>query len=310
MTDIPQIDFETDARMTPFVAKMGRKVGPQTDALKHALRARAAALQATVNNSDETFIAKVSYLSSEAADMRFRKGMRELRAEQKEAGIKSVMLTLDPTQQALVKALGYSSKLATAVNNIIFAQMATGGYVPPAAEEINPAAPLDGEIAAKHTHKGALIELWMMKDGSLDGKICFGANRQRLSSLSFAALIGLWHLAQSNEDRRNAAYVEAFLDAAVPDWQDRANPEAAAASAVAEHYEILGVSPDATFEEAKSGYRKALMTAHPDHGGKSWMLRAVQQAWNVVKGIEEARLEAEREAAEQAAKAAKMGAMN
>ena len=36
--------------------------------------------------------------------------------------------------------------------------------------------------------------------------------------------------------------------------------------------DAVGPSTPTTFEEAKSAYRRALMQAHPDHGGKAWQL--------------------------------------
>lgn len=44
-------------------------------------------------------------------------------------------------------------------------------------------------------------------------------------------------------------------------------------------YEVLGVAPDATAEELKRAYRRALREAHPDAGGDAARFHAVQRAW-------------------------------
>jgi hypothetical protein len=47
-------------------------------------------------------------------------------------------------------------------------------------------------------------------------------------------------------------------------------------------YEILEVSPTATTEELRKGYRRALRRAHPDTGGTAVHFHAVQAAWEQV----------------------------
>jgi len=48
------------------------------------------------------------------------------------------------------------------------------------------------------------------------------------------------------------------------------------------HYETLGVKPDATPEEIKSAYRRASSKAHPDKGGNTELMAAVNQANDVL----------------------------
>ena len=53
-------------------------------------------------------------------------------------------------------------------------------------------------------------------------------------------------------------------------------------------YERLGVSPEATAEELRAGYRRAALRTHPDKGGDVDEFRGVAAAWEVL-GDEEKR---------------------
>ena len=49
-----------------------------------------------------------------------------------------------------------------------------------------------------------------------------------------------------------------------------------------EAYRLLGLAPEASDEERKRAYRKALRTAHPDHGGTAEQFARVQEAWEAL----------------------------
>ncbi|MCV2396506.1 DnaJ domain-containing protein [Actinotalea sp. M2MS4P-6] len=48
------------------------------------------------------------------------------------------------------------------------------------------------------------------------------------------------------------------------------------------HYEVLDVPPDASAEELRTAYRRALRRAHPDRDGHPVLFRMVQAAWQVL----------------------------
>lgn len=53
------------------------------------------------------------------------------------------------------------------------------------------------------------------------------------------------------------------------------------------HYETLGVQPDATAEEIKAGYRAAASKAHPDKpGGSDGAMQAVNRAYDTLRDPE------------------------
>lgn len=55
------------------------------------------------------------------------------------------------------------------------------------------------------------------------------------------------------------------------------------AAKAANYYEILGVKRDATEAEIKAAYKKAAKAAHPDTGGSDEKMKAVNEAWEVLK---------------------------
>lgn len=53
-------------------------------------------------------------------------------------------------------------------------------------------------------------------------------------------------------------------------------------------YEVLGVGRDATAAEIKSAYRKLSKTNHPDAGGDPAVMRAINDAYEILSDPEEA----------------------
>ena len=49
-----------------------------------------------------------------------------------------------------------------------------------------------------------------------------------------------------------------------------------------DYYQILGVSPDATFSILKAAYRKQALRCHPDRGGTNAEMMLLNEAWEVL----------------------------
>lgn len=281
------------------IEENGRKVSP-TEAFRAKLEAVMAGAQQQADDGAEDLILKAGFLSRDPNDMVTRERMAQLRGDKKANGWVAVNLWLDPSQVALVRARGRNKRIATAMGNIIH-----GLAVAPVPgqesdlDEQDDQHPEAAEPEIAERMKGTVVELWIMRDGSLDGCIRQGAARgPRLSSLAFGPLIGLWHLAQVSINQDDPAMVEAFLDRRFPDWREQGTPEAQAQAALAEPYEVLGIPTSSTLEEAKAAYRKAVQAAHPDKGGSRWLFQAVQGAWAAIQQAHTAQGEGGKEAPE------------
>lgn len=283
---------------TAEIDAKGRKVSP-SDEFRAQLSDMLADAQAEAEAQGEDLILKAGFLSQEDEDKDARARMRRIRAEQQARGWVQVSMWLDPTQAALVRTRGTSPKLATALGKIINRLAVAPGAAPDLDDQAEAAGEAAPDVAERHT--GSVVELWILRSGDLDGCLRQGfAAGPRLSSLSFGALIGLWHLAQVSTNQDDPAMVEAYLDRRYPEWRGHATPHAQAMAAEAQPYEVLGLAPAASIEEAKAAYRKAVATAHPDKGGSRWLFQAVQDAWTAIKETHEAQ---EKAAAEEAAEA-------
>ncbi|OQV04463.1 DnaJ domain-containing protein [Cladophialophora immunda] len=52
---------------------------------------------------------------------------------------------------------------------------------------------------------------------------------------------------------------------------------------MANHYSVLGVSSDATYQQIKASYSKLVLQAHPDKGGSQSKFIQIQAAWEVLR---------------------------
>jgi hypothetical protein len=293
-----------DAIAQQILSEQGRKVTP-SEVFKARLAELMGVAQQQADASGEDVLLKAAFLSDDEDDQLARARMKRLREQQKANGWKCVGLVLDPNQIAVIKARGGSQKLATSLERLINGLAVSPGGLEDLEPDEAPQAANDSLPDIEHRYAGTVLELWIMRDGSLDGRVRQGAAKgPRLSSLGFGALLGLWHLAQVSANQDDPAMVESYLDRRFPDWRETGTPVAQASAAAAEPYEVLGIPASSTFDEAKAAYRRALHAAHPDKGGSAWLFRAVQGAWAVIKAAEEARQEAAAEEARKAKKAA------
>lgn len=266
------------------IEERSRKASP-SDEFRVKLECVMGRAQGMADGDGEDLILKTAFLSKEDNDVRSRERMERLREEKKAKGWVAVSVWLDPSQVAAVRARGRSNRVATALGNVIdkLAVAPSSAFVPDLEDEED--APAEGGVPeGAEVMTGSVVELWVLRDGTLDGCLRQGVVRgARLSSLAFGALIGLWHLSQVSTNQDDPAMVEAFLDRRFPDWREQGSPEGQEAAALAEPYEVLGVLPSATDDEVKAAYRKAVQAAHPDKGGSRWLFQAVQGAWAAIR---------------------------
>lgn len=139
------------------------------------------------------------------------------------------------------------------------------------------------------------------QSGAIDGEVVDGEFAGRmLGTLTLGELIRLWRVCVV-EDEQSRSVLEAYLDRVHGEtWRHAAGGEAADEEArarrrgdspwgqggmsEAEAREILEVEAGADREAIEAAYRKAMQSAHPDHGGSDWMAARVNQARDILLG--------------------------
>jgi hypothetical protein len=86
----------------------------------------------------------------------------------------------------------------------------------------------------------------------------------------------------------DAEYLEAYLDAAAPDWREQGASYAAGAGsgegATPDPYEVLGVARDAPMEDVVNAYRRIMQRVHPDLANVSdWFARVAAAAYRTIR---------------------------
>lgn len=132
--------------------------------------------------------------------------------------------------------------------------------------------------------------------GRMSGEVLAGPFAGRyLDDLDPVERLDLWRQLRGDPD--SARVYETWLDRNDPDWRDRAEGagdqagggQGAAGSTDgtmtrAEALRILDLQEGATADEIKRAYRRVMASAHPDHGGSSWMAAKVNEAKRVLLG--------------------------
>ena len=281
------------ARNTAEIEMTPRKAAP-TPEYRAMVEAQLDQMQAVADSSAEALVLKAAFLSDDDNDIRNRKDAADRRDRMLADGWKAVNLWLTPTEIAALGAGSGSKKLAGGIRNLIAGRAVHGPSVrntAPADKEFSEEARKPNVVAKD---RGKLIELWKLKDDTLDGEVISGPIRgARLSTLSFGFLSQLWHEAciikdsrKGVDDRHDQALLEAFLDWRFEDWREASTPQAQQAAVDAEPYEILGIKPGASLLEVKAAYRRAAGVSHPDKGGNAWLFRQVQQAFETIKAAQ------------------------
>jgi hypothetical protein len=145
--------------------------------------------------------------------------------------------------------------------------------------------------AEKNADAGDIIRVELQPDGSVTG--CFLVDFEgvaagtALHELALHRLVAILGALRTRTLETDAALLEAWLDAAVPDWRERVvDDEApAAGSANPDPYDVLGVERNASMDEVTAAFRKAMKAVHPDTSGgaSAWLSRAVLGAYKTIR---------------------------
>jgi DnaJ-domain-containing protein 1 len=104
-----------------------------------------------------------------------------------------------------------------------------------------------------------------------------------LSSLNVIKLVALLDALKAGGAELDAELLEAYLDAAAPDWRDVA-PADDDGAAGDDPYTVLGVSRSMSFEDITAAYRRAMQAIHPDKGAcPPWFAQAAAAAFRRIK---------------------------
>lgn len=126
--------------------------------------------------------------------------------------------------------------------------------------------------------------------GAMSGEVLRGplAGR-RLDDVDPPGLF-LLHAALAVEDPNGVALLEAYLERRLgPDWRDQAPRSGEAAGDPAtmtrdQAFAILGLQPGAQEEEIRAAHRRLMRSAHPDHGGSTYLAAQINRAKDVLLG--------------------------
>jgi hypothetical protein len=107
-----------------------------------------------------------------------------------------------------------------------------------------------------------------------------------LAVLTVLKLVALLHTLVQGDAQLDADLLEAYLDAAAPQWRETTSGEDAtdSSASTADPYSILGVTPDMTFEDITKAYRRAMQAMHPDKGAcPPWFAQMAGHAYRQIK---------------------------
>ena len=109
-----------------------------------------------------------------------------------------------------------------------------------------------------------------------------------LAELGLLRLIEILGALRTQELAIDADYLEAYLDAAAPDWREQGASYAAGTegseNATPDPYEVLGVQRDAPMEDIVKAYRRIMQRVHPDLANVSdWFARVAAIAYRSIR---------------------------
>lgn len=148
-----------------------------------------------------------------------------------------------------------------------------------------------GSSGEQASDQGEVIRLAIQPDGTVRGTIIAdyegvreGTELHALRLPVLVTVLGALRLAGLENDH---ALLEAWLDAAAPDWRERMTEDGQAApgGAALDPYEVLGVTPGDDMAAITAAYRRAMKAVHPDTSGgaSAWLSRAVADAYKQIR---------------------------
>lgn len=145
--------------------------------------------------------------------------------------------------------------------------------------------------AEKNADQGEVIRVAIQADGTLEGLFLReyrGIEKgTKLHDVTLPVLASVLGALRTSGLALDAQLLEAWLEAAMPDWRERLRDEDEQPSNSGRHdpYDVLGVRPDASMEEVTAAYRKAMKAVHPDvsGGASAWLSRAVIEAYREIR---------------------------
>ncbi len=149
--------------------------------------------------------------------------------------------------------------------------------------------------AAEAAPQSAVETAWLRMrldhaSGAMTGEVLRGplAGR-RLDDVDPQGLFML-QAALAVEDPNGVALLEAYLERRLgPDWRNQAPSPGEAAGDPAtmsrdQAYAILGLQPGAPEEEIRAAHRRLMRSAHPDHGGSTYLAAQINRAKDILLG--------------------------
>ena len=125
-----------------------------------------------------------------------------------------------------------------------------------------------------NSYGGEVVIIRMSDDGVITGEVLvdFSGYQKglKLETLSLSEIAALLVELQDAGLATDAELVEAYLESADPDWRETVLGDdilGTAYAGIADPYEILGVDKNATLDQIKMAYRKAMQKVHPDRSG-------------------------------------------
>lgn len=107
-----------------------------------------------------------------------------------------------------------------------------------------------------------------------------------LSVLTVLKLVALLGTLVQGGAQVDVDLLEAYLDAAAPEWRELAGESSSIDAAPAAHdpWDILGVTRQMSFEEITKAYRRAMQAMHPDKGAcPPWFAQTAASAYRTIK---------------------------